>query len=207
MPGIVVKFISQVCKRDLVSDENGISLNFVCSLASFVPLSSIVISPDKVTRKHSPVLDRTQNRPKERNDQILLPAAKSRFSGRAPPKANNSGKGGNGRMELITRGGCNRKLRRVSVSSKAPAGYRSVSQRAASGNVPRASIRNALTNAGISLLRLPPRAKTRGCCSFGAAFYLCLSLSLPLVSPRFFAALHTHSTKPNKPRYSSWDCA
>lgn len=57
---------------------------------------------------------------------------------------------------LITRSGCNRKLRRVPVSSsKAPAGYGNALRHAASGDVPRASIRNALTNAGISSVSTP----------------------------------------------------
>lgn len=141
---------------------------------------------DGVTRNHSP----TQNRPKGRNDQIPVSAAKSRFSGRAPPKANTRAKGVTvSRTGLITRGGCNRKLRRVSVSSKASAGCGSVSWRAESGNVPRASIRNALTNAGISLVSIPS-SKDEDVAPL-VLLSLSLSLSLSFSFSRVFAALHT----------------
>jgi len=71
---------------------------------------------------------------------------------------------------------------------------------AASGNVPRASIRNALTNAGISLVSIPP-SKDEDVAPL-VFLSLSVSLSLSLESLRL-----SHFTKPNKPRYSSWDRA
>lgn len=95
--------------------------SFLFLVLSFLPPSLLVRLSRARFRPTETIAGRGDARErKKRSHHPSVCAAKSRFSGSVLPKANARAKGVMVGMGLITQGGCNRKLRRVSVSSKAP---------------------------------------------------------------------------------------